>query len=409
MGKEETMKHFSFRQQETLVYLVLWTALFIGPALSFYIQHSSSTAEGDFPWFQLLEMWRQFAILLVAFLIHHFFLAPLIVYKQRYLRYFSLVLVLMGAFVAYQCTDRPEPRHNDRAFTEHRRPADMKDEHRPPMGMRDEHLPPMPDGEGIGEPPADRPPHDRMRPPHLARQHRPPYFSEHDAVFTIMLFFMLGMNIGVKLFFRHREDQRRMALLEKENLEQQLEYLRYQINPHFLMNTLNNIHALVDIDQERAKETIVELSHIMRFALYDGSKTTVPLRLDIGFLESYIRLMRMRYTDKVTINFDVPQELPQCELPPMIFITFVENAFKHGVSYQQPSFIDIAFTTEGQQLRFTCRNSIAPKKSESEQEKGGVGLKNVQRRLDLIYGKRYTLNIENTDHTYNIELIIPLS
>ena len=121
-----------------------------------------------------------------------------------------------------------------------------------------------------------------------------------------------------------------MRLLEKENLNQQLEYLKYQINPHFFMNTLNNIHALVDIDPEKAKTTIVELSKMMRYLLYEGNNSLIPLHREVEFLRNYITLMKLRYTDKVKIDTDIPVSLPDRRLPPLLLITFVENAFKHG-------------------------------------------------------------------------------
>ena len=220
---------------------------------------------------------------------------------------------------------------------------------------------------------------------------------------------MLGMNLGIKLYFKQRNDQKHLEELERRNLEQQLEYLKYQINPHFFMNTLNNIHALVDIDPEKAKSTILELSKMMRFVLYEGNKTVVPLDREISFLQNYITLMKLRYTDKVRIQVDVAQPLPNKDVPPLIFITFVENAFKHGVSYRQESFIDIKIEEtkhqDASQLVFTCKNSRIPKE---EDKHGGVGLANVRQRLDLIYGKGYQLDIQDEADMYTVKLAIPL-
>ena len=239
-------------------------------------------------------------------------------------------------------------------------------------------------------------------------------FGQHDLISLVILILMMGMNVGIKLYFRQRGDRKKMELLEKQNLEQQLEYLRYQINPHFFMNTLNNIHALVDIDPEKAKQTILELSKMMRFVLYEGNKQGVPLDREMAFLQNYITLMRLRYTDKVRISVDVPASLPSREVPPLMFITFVENAFKHGVSYRQASFIEITLTVSAPQhdtssapgtLTFVCRNSRIPKE---EDKHGGVGLKNVRQRLDLIYGECYSLDINDEPDTYTVTLTIPL-
>ncbi len=236
---------------------------------------------------------------------------------------------------------------------------------------------------------------------------RPPvFFGEKDIVAIVVLILMCGMNLGIKLYFRTRKDQKKLQALEKENLEQQLEYLKYQINPHFFMNTLNNIHALVDIDPEKAKGTILELSKMMRFVLYEGDKKGVSLTREFDFIRNYITLMRLRYTDKVQIRIDLPSQVPDRLIPPLMLITFIENAFKHGISYQHDSFIEVKAEVLGSKLHFVCRNSKADKPNE---EKGGVGLANVKQRLKLLYDNDYTLKIEDEISVYSVQLIIPLS
>ena len=418
------------KRQETIVYLVLWGMLFIAPVLSLLIRNSN-TGE-SFDWNEVLMIWREFAVFLIVFLLHNHLLAPQLVYKQRKLVYFSCVAALTGAFLLFQCSQRP-----DESMRRHR--PDMAD-HRPPMhheqerfGDFDDHMPPPDDFDDhdstavakTGE-------HPMHHPQEMDKKHPPMFMGQHDIVSMIVLILMLGMNLGVKLYFKQRSDQKQMAELEKEKLEQQLEYLKYQINPHFLMNTLNNIHALVDIDSERAKSTIVVLSKMMRFILYEGNRSLVPVAHEIDFLQEYIELMKMRYTDKVKINVSIPelktdapaersslpsyfqkpttgQEAEQTAnksgmVPPLILIIFVENAFKHGVSYKQESVIDIRIELSSH-LRFTCHNRKIPA---SEDRHGGIGLQNVKKRLDLIYGKNYSLNIDDAASTYNIELILPL-
>jgi sensor histidine kinase YesM len=239
------------------------------------------------------------------------------------------------------------------------------------------------------------------------RGHKTPRMvREHAIVSTIIFLLMIGMNLGVKYYFRHRDDRERLEKLERENLEQQLEYLKYQINPHFFMNTLNNIHALVDIDAEKAKSTILELSKMMRFVLYEGDKKGVPLTREFGFIRNYITLMRLRYTDKVQISIDLPAQTPDLMIPPLMLITFIENAFKHGVSYQHASFIEVKAEVQGDTLYFSCRNSKAEK---SNEEKGGVGLANVKQRLKLLYDNDYSLKIQDDSDVYSVQLTIPLS
>ena len=413
---------FQDSRKELYLYLALWLLLFLTPLFSIYMRLSHMPSETAFPWNELFLMWRQYAIFLVMFLVHNYLLAPLLVYRQKRMLYFSSLAVLLGVFLMLQCSTRPdEPKgpmghDNPPAFAE-RMPHDDEEHFGPPpppdaeLGHGDRNADP-----GLGQVPVPMThgPHPRFN-----EVNRPPIIvGQHDVVATIIFILMLGMNLGVKLYFRQRKDQERLLQLENDNLEQQLEYLKYQINPHFLMNTLNNIHALVDIDPEQAKETIVELSKIMRFVLYEGSKQKVALRQELMFLENYIELMKMRFTDHVTISVNLPDLIPDREIPPLLLITFVENAFKHGVSYQQQSFVDIDISLDegvkGSErddtfMYFTCRNSkVAKAEGTANPSEHGVGLQNARRRMDLLYGNSYTLDINDAEDTYTVTLRLPL-
>jgi len=369
-------------RKELLLYAVIWGILLVAPILSTYLHALNNPSDTTFPWDELTEVWLQYLFFFVAFAIHNFLLAPLIVYKRRRALYLSCSAALLIVFAIVQCANRPAVGPKD---------------HRPPVEQFD--------GHGFRPEPPERPMHDIEADSPRHEHHPPVFIGQHDIVAVIIFLLMIGLNLGVKYYFRHRRDTERLADLKRQNLEQQLEYLKYQINPHFLMNTLNNIHALVDIDPEQAKETIVELSKIMRFVLYEGSKQKVPLRQELVFLDNYIQLMRMRVTDQVDVSVDIPQAIPDREIPPLMLITFVENAFKHGVSYQQHSFIDISISIEGNHLHFCCQNSKVP---QGEDHHGGVGLQNVRRRLQLIYGNNYRLGIRNEADTYIVNLELPL-
>ena len=384
------MKHQS--RHENLTYLIVWGLLFIAPLLSLYVRTVSSD-DATFNWTEVLVVWRSFAIFLILFLLHNSFLAPLLVHQQRRALYFSIVGVVLAAFFAWQCSNRPQ--RNMRMHERHR--MENREHLRPPMDRDGEH-----------EPPFDNPPPEKpsRKPDFKPGDHvPPPIVGERDILALVVLILMFGANLGTKYYFRSRGDQKRLAELERQNLEQQLEYLRYQINPHFFMNTLNNIHALVDIDPVKAQETIVELSKMMRFVLYEGDKRGVPLVRELEFIRTYMKLMQLRYTDHVKITQDLPTEVPDKSIPPLLLVTFVENAFKHGVSYQQESFIELQATVVSDRLVFSCRNSKAVKPNE---EKGGVGLTNVRRRLDLLFAKDYSLDIQDDADSYTVKLIIPL-
>ena len=388
------------KRQETTIYLVLWAMLFIAPVLSLAIRITNT--DTPFNWDEIFMVWKQYAVYFIVFLIHNHLMAPMLVYQQKRIPYLTLCLTIVVIFQVYQYNHRP--RFRDRSPRQEIMLGDEGpgfSDHRPGF---DSEPPPMPPEHRAMEPGG----HERPHPPRIRRdgnQHPPLIMGQHDIISLVILILMLGMNLGVKLYFKQRTDQKQLAELEKQNLEQQLEYLKYQINPHFFMNTLNNIHALVDIDPEKAKATILELSKMMRFVLYEGNKAGVPLDREINFLQNYITLMKLRYTDKVRISVKTPDTLPSKEVPPLMFITFVENAFKHGVSYRQDSFIDITVAANDERLTFTCRNSKIPAE---EDKHGGVGLNNVKQRLDLIYDNRYTLDIQDGPQTYNVTLTIPL-
>ncbi len=361
-------------RQENTVYLALWGMLFAAPVLSLYVR-SVSMPDFTFQWSDILMVWKLFVVYFLLFLVHNFVLAPMLIHRQKRVLYFSIVAVILSLFIIYQCSHRPQPlRHGPPPIEQIEKMEEFK-RHRPPEFKKGQHVPPV-------------------------------FFGEHDVVAVVVLVLMFGMNLGVKGYFKGRSDQKKLAALQKENLAQQLEYLKYQINPHFFMNTLNNIHALVDIDPEKAKSTILELSKMMRFILYEGDKNGVPLTREFDFIRHYVTLMRLRYTDKVRIEVDLPDEVPDKTIQPLMLISFIENAFKHGISYQRPSFIEIKASVSSSRLHFTCHNSKA---DTPNQEKGGVGLANVKQRLQLLYDNNFTLNIHETPETYTVELNIPLT
>lgn len=371
---------------ENMAYVALWGLLLAAPLLSLYARMASNDDQ-SFDWQEIFMVWRHLALFLAFFLVHNFILAPLLIYRHKRWLYGLSMLCMIGLFAFFQFNQRPHE------FRRQHHPMHRMEMHNPPPHQH--------------EPDFRKPRHNRP----------PSYMSERDIAFIVMLILMCGINLGAKYYFKTRDDQKKLLRLEKENLEQQLEYLKYQINPHFFMNTLNNIHALIDIDTEKAKSTILELSKMMRFVLYEGNKKGVPLTREFDFIRNYITLMRLRYTDKVKIQINLPQQAPDLMIPPLMLITFIENAFKHGISYQHDSFIDVKVEIAGTELHFSCRNSKAEKNNEERQRigdgtsemKGGVGLANVRQRLKLLYDSRFTLKIQDNPDYYSVQLNIPLS
>ena len=217
---------------------------------------------------------------------------------------------------------------------------------------------------------------------------------------------MIGANNSISKLYRNMQRDEDAERLQRQNIQAEMYYLKHQINPHFLMNTLNNIHAMIDIDTEAAKQIVLQLSDMMRYVVYETGGNVIALREDLRFIKNYIELMRIRYTDDVAITYNYPQQLKgRVDVPPLIFIVFVENAFKHGVSYNSDSYINVDIAVDGDYVVGRFENSV---NDSSHKQRPGIGLENVRKRLDLIYDENYDLKIEENDHKYCVTIKIPV-
>ena len=374
-------------RKEWITYVVMWLVMFLAPLASMYA-HATVTDDVDFHWMPVLHLWDGIIVMLLGFVIHNHFLAPLLVYKHDTKKYLAFTLVLCIAFSVYKCTYHPPRKHHHNHHTEM---VESKP-HEGDMGFK-----------SLNDQRYAFPPELHNGKPDDRHRQRPPLAPQD--LMSIMLFIFV---LGLKNLFKNMLDNKRKQDEEKEFLQQRLDYLKYQVNPHFLMNTLNNIHALVDIEPESAKTSIVKLSHLLRYVLYDGSKSTIPLDRGIVFLNNYIDLMRMRYQDNVEIVFDYPDPIPNVNVLPLLVISFVEIAFKHGVSYAKPSFIHISIQVKGKELTFTCRNSKHNDNQKKSIEQGGFGIDNVIKRMELMFGNDYTFEVDDNDTSYQVKLTFPL-
>lgn len=200
-----------------------------------------------------------------------------------------------------------------------------------------------------------------------------------------------------------------MELLKQEesrkNTEAELVWLKNQLNPHFLFNTLNNISSLVPLDADLAQESLGKLSDLLRYALYESNQKQVPLANEIEFMHNYIDLMRLRYSDAVDIRVDFPDSIPSLTVIPLLFISPIENAFKHGVNNRYPSFVHIGLTWDGTQIRFEIENSRHPK-ANFDRVGSGIGIENLRRRLELAYPGNHTYQQTDNESIYRIIITI---
>lgn len=244
--------------------------------------------------------------------------------------------------------------------------------------------------------------------PRLPRQD---YFSHLERPTIIITALVLGIGTSVTAIQKMQKDRQKHEVLEKEKLSSELSFLKAQVNPHFFFNTLNNIYALTAVDGELAGKAIHQLSRMMRYLLYDTQAGHTMLSQEIAFVKDYISLMQLRLTDIVKLNIDTPPNLVDMPLTPMIFLPFVENAFKHGVRSTQPSYININILQQGKVVDFTVRNSVIKDNSISLDTNSGIGLVNTKRRLDLLYPGKYKLDIYEAaaGNEYTVHLMLDLS
>lgn len=374
---------------EPLISVVFWLLMFLSPLFF-------GNFEDGIDWEHILKTWRSFIPFLALFLINRFVFIPYFFFRQKRWLYFLSNVILITAMatgVHFYRTKVIQPQ-----FLENRReamppPGEMPPGHKPPLPgesppmFRANELPPV---GRKGLPPNQGPP-----------TQLPPFVS-----FMVVSFLIIGFDTGLMISVKWAQSEQKRMRAEKESVESQLAFLQTQVSPHFFMNTLNNIHALIDIDTTEAKDSIIKLSKLMRHLLYDSQVERIPLKREIEFIQNYVELMKLRFSDKVKINLHIPDQIPDKSIPPLLYTSFVENAFKHGISYQESSFIDISFSNGSNQLSFSIRNSNPGIKK--EEGPSGIGIENSRKRLDLIYGDSYTLEINESSEDFTVTLKVPV-
>lgn len=219
------------------------------------------------------------------------------------------------------------------------------------------------------------------------------------------LFVIAMAGIG-KFTFDWFKNLRIKRELETQNLTSELAFLKSQINPHFLFNTLNNIHTLAYKKADGAPEAIMKLSELMRYMIYESNVDVVPLTQEIEYLKSFIDLQELRFKTKGIVDFEISGEIEEAQIAPLILLPFVENAFKHGYQIDSQGAIKVRLLI-GEQIEYSVANGFSASHSnEQRDEVGGIGLENIQRRLELIYPKQFELSIDQSEDHFKVKLII---
>ncbi|MBS0026762.1 sensor histidine kinase [Chitinophaga sp. 22321] len=229
-----------------------------------------------------------------------------------------------------------------------------------------------------------------------------PEVLRRSGFFALLMLFMSGF-IKIALEWFKSEKQREELKVEKLNAE--LKFLKSQINPHFLFNCLNTIYSLAHKQSAQTEHAILKLSTIMRYMIYESNEARVLLSQELKYLHDYIEIQRLRLPKDIQINYRLNGTADGLKIEPMLLVPFVENAFKHGISYTEDSFIDIDIATTEDMIRLTVKNSHF---KERVAERGGVGLDNVLKRLELLYENEHEINIRETENQFIVDLKIGL-
>ena len=218
-----------------------------------------------------------------------------------------------------------------------------------------------------------------------------------------LLIFTVGTCISVIQRWLQTEQHRKET--ENEKLNTELSFLKSQVNPHFFFNTLNNIYSLAVVGSEKTAPAVMKLSSIMRYILTETQRDLVPLRNEVEFINNFIDLQKVRLTDKVTLTYQTEGDIDSLLIAPLLFIPFVENAFKYGVSTKEPSSIHFTIKTEDNTIQFTSVNFIVPSEN-NLMENTGIGINNVKRRLELMYPHKHKLSTIQENNYYSVQLEI---
>lgn len=344
-----------------LLYFLIWFLVFLGPYLK-NLQHTDPLAMK-----RMVGEWIFLAVLLVVFLINLYILVPKLLFNNKRSKY-GLILgitILAGIFVDVIL---------HQLFVSHE-------------------IANIPD--------------------HLYDFNNEAPFAQFSLVGTvfnnlIVSVLIIGSSTAFELLYKWLDAEKIRKDLEKEQLKTNLALLRHQVSPHFLMNTLNNIHSLIEMDAAKAQNEVERLSILMRYLLYESAHNTIELKKEIEFIKSFVSLMQLRHSEEVDVKIVFPGKIPDVKIPPMLFISLLENAFKHGVSYPLKSYIYFEIKLDSTSLFCFIKNSKHNKTVNSQGEYSGIGLENIKESLKLLYEDNFEFTIFDRETEFEVNLKIPL-
>jgi hypothetical protein len=378
------------RMPSYMIYIFLWLFFLIIPVIT-----NNYGATGDLV--RIYYDWLRMTPFLIVFIINSLVLLPLILFRGHTKMYLIILLLVVAVTaVSYQVVG-PVLYRNDPGLHEQRILQD-------PQYGREEMRPGPPGGKVPGNTEIFKTPEQGTRAVATSKS------SVFQLINTFLISLLIaGFNTAIAMTNKWVAEEQARKEAEKEHIRSELAFLQNQISPHFFMNTLNNIHSLVDSDHALAQNAILKLSALMRYLLYESGRGTTTLKKEIDFIRSYVNLMQLRVNESVTINLNMPDKVNDVNLPPLLFISFIENAFKHGISSRGKAHLAFSLSRNSDQIEFVSINSVPEFYSQEETfREGGIGLENISKRLALLYGTRYTLDIDQTGNEFRVRLVIPV-
>jgi two-component system, LytTR family, sensor kinase len=354
---------FQQRKLPLILHVMAWAIFFILPA---YLLSLNSQLDSYF----LFRIYVQTIVYVLIFYINYIWLVPKFFLSGNKRNYFITTVITIAAFYFVIETT------ND--FFRHDSAHDKRIEMEMDKFVKETHIP-------------------------------RPSKSWHVYNYIFTSFLISGFSLGLRLATQYIKDEKTKKELEQERLNTELAFLKNQISPHFFFNTLNNIYSLVQINANDAQKSILRLSKLMRYLLYESEEGNTLLSREIEFMNNYIDLMKLRLTNKVELSMSFPTEFNDISFPPLLFIPFIENAFKHGISSREHSYIHVSMTIDPKNVEFRCSNSLTPTLSETAEPHSGIGLENVKKRLGLLFPKKHELIIHQTNNSFDVHLTIELN
>jgi sensor histidine kinase YesM len=351
---------FKSKKAFLLLYAIIWVLVLISPYFR-YMQDVSPNG-----WNRMIGDWTNLFLLLILFLINLFVLVPRLLLNDKRTQYFFIVITMIFALAVVSLIVHPTG---------------------PPQNP------------GMRIPPSDI---------HSDKTYNllPLLGTILNNLITALL--IIGSSTALELEYKWRSEQKLRKDAEKEQLKTSLALLRHQVSPHFFMNTLNNIHSLIEMDSAKAQDAVERLSTLMRYLLYDSAQNTIELKKEIEFIYSFISLMQLRHSDEVDVKTIIPEQIPEAQIPPMLFISLIENAFKHGVCYPLKSYIYFELRILETSLHCIVKNSKHKNTTNQHGEYSGIGLNNIKESLRLLYEDNFRLNILDTENEFEVTLSIPI-